>query len=84
MRLAISNGCALLPQRYGLLEARWRIAAGKKLNGTSSRTEQAVNPEQPVLDVSKVYTSPPEARMEADAMHIALEQLTRMGEANEN
>jgi hypothetical protein len=85
MRLAISNGCASLPQRYGLLEARWRIAAGKKLNGTSSRATQAVVAEPSVIDVSALYTAPAETVTEADAMHIALEQLKRMGEeANEN
>lgn len=84
LRVAISTGCASLPQRYGLLEARWRIAAGKKLNGTSARAAQAVISEQSVVDVSSLYTSPTEADAEADAMRIALEQLKRVGEADEN
>jgi hypothetical protein len=67
-----------------LLEARWRIAAGKKLNGTSARAAQAVISEQSVVDVSTLYTAPAESVSEADAVRIALEQLKRMGEADEN
>jgi len=84
MRDAISNGCASLPQRNGLLEARWRIAAGKKLNGTSSRATRTMNTEQPIVDVSTVYASPIAAETETDAMRIALEQLKGQGEADEN
>ncbi len=67
MRLAITNGCASLPQRYGLLEARWRIAAGKKLTGASSRTLEVGNGEPSIVDQSTLYTSTPEIDTEADA-----------------
>ena len=38
LRVAIKESCASMPDRNGLLEARWRIAAGKKLNAMSSRS----------------------------------------------
>jgi hypothetical protein len=58
LRVAIRNGCASLPQRNGLLEARWRIAAGKTLNGAPSQPESCP---EPVGDHSQVKTSPAEA-----------------------
>jgi hypothetical protein len=67
LRLAITNGCESLPQRYGLLEARWRIAAGKKLTGASSRTLEVGNSEPPIVDESTLYTSIAEIDTEADA-----------------
>jgi hypothetical protein len=84
MRVAISNGCASLPQRYGLLEARWRIAAGKKITGASSRAAQVGNSEQSVVDDSALHTSPVETDTVAGAVRIALEQFERMGEVDEN
>ncbi len=84
LRVAISSGCAALPQRNGLLEARWRIAAGKKLSGVSPRTLQPGNTEPPLVDDSTLYTSPVETVMASDPMRIALEQLQRVGEVDEN
>ena len=84
LRLAISNGCASLPQRYGLLEARWRIAAGKKLTGSSSRTAEIGNAEAPMVSSSTAPTSPAETVTEADALLIALEHLGQQGELDEN
>ncbi len=84
MRVAISNGCASLPQRNGLLEARWRIAATKQLTGASSRTLRVGNSEQSIPHDSPAYTPPAQISTEADAVSIALDQLERMGEADEN
>jgi CheY-like chemotaxis protein len=84
LRLAISNGCESLPQRYGLLEARWRIAAGKKFTGASSRTLPVGNSEQSMVDDSSLYTTPAETITEADAVRIALEQFKEVGAADEN
>lgn len=84
LQVAISNGCASLPQRYGLLEARWRIAAGKKLTGASSRTLQVGPSEPSAVADSILYTPPAATDTEAGAVHIALEQFERMGEADEN
>jgi CheY-like chemotaxis protein len=67
LRLAITNGCESLPQRYGLLEARWRIAAGKKLTGASSPAPQPAYSSQPLVDDSVLYTPPTEIDTEADA-----------------
>jgi CheY-like chemotaxis protein len=36
LRKAVRESCDLLPQRYSFVEASWRIAAGKKMNGHSS------------------------------------------------
>jgi len=33
LRKAVRESCDLLPQRYSFVEASWRIAAGKKING---------------------------------------------------
>lgn len=67
LRVAIRKGCVSLPQRNGLVEARWRIATTKKLNGSPTRTPQPPSSVEPageglVLDASVV---------EADAAHDA-------------
>ncbi len=40
LRKAIRESCDSLPQRYGFVEAGWRIATARKLNGTSSETSK--------------------------------------------
>jgi CheY-like chemotaxis protein len=52
LRLAIRESCASLPERNGLLEARWRIAAGKKLNGTSSHNSWMQRPAERSQEVA--------------------------------
>ncbi len=87
MRLAISNGCATLPQRNGLLEARWRIAAGKKLTGASSPTRQLQDSRPAVHDdttFSAFTASPADTDTVSGAVQIALEQLDQMGDLDEN
>jgi hypothetical protein len=39
-RKAIRDSCDSLPQRHGFVEAGWRIATAKKLNGWSSETSK--------------------------------------------
>ncbi len=39
LRLAIRESCASLPQRNGLVEAGWRIAAARKMNGAPSPSD---------------------------------------------
>ena len=43
-RKAIRESCDSLPQRHGFVEAGWRIATAKKLNGRSSQTAQLPGP----------------------------------------
>lgn len=40
MSQAIKDSCASLPQRNGFVEAGWRIAAARKLNGELGKTSQ--------------------------------------------
>ena len=51
MRQAIKDSCAFLPQRNGFVEAGWRIAAARKLNGGSGRTSE-MEPVESVEEVS--------------------------------
>ena len=44
LRKAIRESCDSLPQRHGFIEAGWRIATAKKLNGKSSQTSQLPGP----------------------------------------
>ena len=44
LRKAIRESCDSLPQRHGFVEAGWRIATGKKLNGQSSQTSHPPGP----------------------------------------
>jgi CheY-like chemotaxis protein len=44
LRDAIRKSCDSLPQRNGLIEAGWRIAAARKLNGGSLTTAQSEEP----------------------------------------
>ena len=44
LRKAIRESCDSLPQRHGFVEAGWRIATAKKLNGRSSQTSQLPRP----------------------------------------
>jgi len=41
MRKAIRESCDSLLQRNGLVEATWRIAAGRKINGSPQNNSQA-------------------------------------------
>lgn len=44
MRKAVRETCELLPQRNSFVEAGWRIAAAKKMNGTPAKTSQQTEP----------------------------------------
>jgi len=44
LRKAIRESCDSLPQRHGFVEAGWRIATGKKLNGKPSQTSHPPGP----------------------------------------
>ena len=44
LRNAIRESCDSLPQRHGFVEAGWRIATGKKLNGKPSQTSHPPGP----------------------------------------
>jgi hypothetical protein len=65
LRVAIMKSCAALPQRNGLLEARWRIAAAKKLNGASSPRSQAETLRAPAQDEPSENTFSAEVVTEA-------------------
>jgi len=67
LRVTIKNGCASLPQRNGLLEARWRIAAARKLHGFSSQTAQLSSYQKPAGVDPELDTSPAEADLEPDS-----------------
>lgn len=54
MRLAIRESCASLPQRNGFVEAGWRIAAARKMNGAPHTSE----PEQPVESAQELRSNP--------------------------
>ena len=41
MRKAISESCDALAQRNGLVEATWRIAAGRKMNGAPQNVSES-------------------------------------------
>jgi CheY-like chemotaxis protein len=66
MRLAIRKGCALLPQRNGLLEARWRIAVTKKLNGPASPSAQLRGSNEPAAKNIDFDNSPSPAERVAE------------------
>ncbi len=51
MRRAIKDSCSSLPQRNGFVEAGWRIAAARKLNGGSRKTSES-EPVENVVQVS--------------------------------
>jgi CheY-like chemotaxis protein len=50
MRRAIRDSCASLPQRNGFVEAGWRIAAARRLNGGSNKTSET----EPVKNAESV------------------------------
>ncbi len=50
MRRAIKDSCSSLPQRNGFVEAGWRIAAARKLNGGSGKTAES----EPVKSVEEI------------------------------
>jgi CheY-like chemotaxis protein len=50
MRKAIRESCDSLLQRNGLVEATWRIAAGRKINGTPQNNSQTNVPVLSPLD----------------------------------
>lgn len=55
MSKAIKDSCASLPQRNGFVEAGWRIATARKLNGGSGKTSQ----QEPVGSVEAVAAGSP-------------------------
>ena len=50
MRKAVRESCDLLLQRNGLVEATWRIAAGRKMNGTPHNVAETSVPAISPLD----------------------------------
>src|SRR5271157_2710144 len=50
MRKAVRESCDSLLQRNGLVEATWRIAAGRKINGLPQNNAQAPVPAMSPLD----------------------------------
>jgi CheY-like chemotaxis protein len=50
MRKAIRESCDSLLQRNGLVEATWRIAAGRKINGAPEKSSQTSVPPMSPLD----------------------------------
>jgi hypothetical protein len=44
LRKAVRESCDLLPQRYSFVEASWRIAASRRMNGTSQNAVEAQPP----------------------------------------
>src|SRR5271169_1747197 len=50
MRKAIQESCDSMSQRNGLVEATWRIAAGRKINGTPHNHTQSSAPAISPLD----------------------------------
>ncbi len=50
MRKAIRESCDSLVQRNGLVEATWRIAAGRKMNGAPQNPSQTSVPPMSPLD----------------------------------
>ncbi len=50
MRKAIRESCDSLVQRNGFVEATWRIAAGRKMNGNPQSTAEVVAPPISPLD----------------------------------
>ena len=44
LRKAVRESCDLLPQRYSFVEASWRIAASRRMNGTTQNTAEAEAP----------------------------------------
>ena len=44
LRKAIRESCASLPQRHGFVEAGWRIATARKLDGTTFHASQLPGP----------------------------------------
>jgi hypothetical protein len=75
LRAAIRESCSSLPERNGLLEARWRIAAARKLNGASSSTLQIESGKELVSlgQDANVGTLPADGTSPAEA--IAMESL---------
>jgi CheY-like chemotaxis protein len=44
LRKAVRESCDLLPQRYSFVEASWRIAAGRRINGAPHNTSETAAP----------------------------------------